>query len=136
MRRACWAGIMVMRTDRRGRCRRSTPCHLGAQVSADGFWGRAASSPQPGALRSHDLDHIRRTKWSVKASSSQEYMAALGLKKEIPIDSTNTTGTAKPCTRWVLSASSSISEDTRRCSPAAYQEIDTKSRLATAAVAA
>ena len=71
----------------------------GSQMTAVGFQGRATSSPQPGVLRSHELDHIRRTRGSVMVSSSQEYIAALGLKKEIPIDSTNTTGTARPCRR-------------------------------------
>lgn len=73
---------------------------------------------------------------SVADRSSQEYIAAMGLKKEIPMESKNTTGTAKPCRRCILSASSSRSGATRRRPLVAYQEIATKSRLATAALTA
>jgi hypothetical protein len=56
--------------------------------------------------------------------SSQEYIAAIGLKKETPMESRNTTGTAKPCKRWILSASSARSGATKRCPLVAYQEGD------------
>jgi hypothetical protein len=41
---------------------------------------------------------------SVIDRSSQEYIAAMGLKKEIPMEARNTTGTASPCRRRIISS--------------------------------